>query len=107
MSIMPLPSSRRIVAVLALAAIAATFLLAGVAAAKTSYPSAVRKAFTTTCVKVAVSGDKVSKAQATAYCKAALVCIERKLTLSQFAKSSANSRVVKACEKSAAKKAFS
>jgi hypothetical protein len=108
MTLTPLFLTRRIAAVLALAAIAATFLLAGVAAAKTTYPSAVRKAFLSTCVKAALKSEgSVSKADATAYCQAALVCIEGKLSLSQFAKVSTSDPVITKCEKSAAKQVFS
>jgi hypothetical protein len=107
MTYMPMLFTRRAAAFLALAAIAATFLLVGVATAKTAYPSAVRKAFSTSCVKAAVNQGGVSKSDAVAYCDAALVCIEGKLSLTQFTKVSTSDPIVKSCEKAAAKKAFS
>jgi hypothetical protein len=106
MTLMPLLSTRRAAAFLALAAIAATFLLAGVAAARTSYPSPVRTAFRTSCVKAALAQGGIGKADATAYCNAALVCIESKLSLAQFTKISSTDPVVRSCEKAAAKKVF-
>jgi hypothetical protein len=108
MTVTPLFLTRRAAAILALAAIAATFLLAGVAAAKTSYPSAVRKAFTSTCVKAAMkSSSSISKSDATAYCSAALVCIEGKLSLAEFSAIKTTDPVIASCEKKAAKQAFS
>jgi hypothetical protein len=107
MTIMPQLLTRRVGAILALAAIAATFLLAGVANAKTTYPSAVRNAFNKTCIKAATAGGNVSKSDAKKYCEAALVCIEGKLSLKEFAAISTTDPVVKKCEKSAAKKVFS
>jgi hypothetical protein len=107
MTVMPMLFTRRAAAFLALAAIAATFLLAGVAAAKTSYPSSIRNAFNKSCVKAAQASGNVSKKDAVAYCNAALVCIEGKLTLKQFVKISTNDPIVKKCEKTAAKKVFS
>jgi hypothetical protein len=107
MTAMPMLFSRRAAAVLALAAIAAVFLLSGIAAAKTSYPGSVRKAFNASCVKAAIKGGSISKSDAKAYCNATLVCLEGKVSLAQFAKISTSSAVVKSCEKKAAKKVFS
>jgi hypothetical protein len=107
MTAMPLLITRRAAALLALAVIAATFLLAGVANAKTTYPSAVRNAFNKTCIKAATAGGNVTKTQAAKYCNAALVCIEGKLSLKEFSQIKTTDRAIKSCEKSAAKKVFS
>lgn len=108
MTVTPMLLSRRAAAFCALVAIAATFLLAGATVAQAAgYPSSIRNAFNKSCIKAAAAGGQVSKSDATKYCNSALVCIEGKLTLAQFAKVTAKNKVVVACEKAAAKKVFS
>lgn len=99
---------RRAAAFLALAAIAATFLLfAASSAVAATYPANIKKVFMTNCVKSATAGGNVTKSDAKAYCAAALSCIEAKMSLSAFASASTKNPIIKGCEKSAAKKVFS
>src|SRR5512133_1830975 len=82
---------RRATALLALAALAVA-IGAGAACADAAppaqrhYPPSVRTAFISSCTRAAksVAGDRLTKAQARTYCRSALSCIERRLTLRQF-----------------------
>jgi hypothetical protein len=110
---------RRAAALLALAALVVA-IGAGAAAdaappTQRHYPPEVRRSFVKSCVSAAktVAGDKLTKAQATAYCRGALACIERHLTLRQFAQTvrnmqagrrNPNARVFTSCERAAAKR---
>jgi hypothetical protein len=110
---------RRTIALLALAALAVAIGAGAVAdAAPTTqrhYPPEVRTSFVRSCASAAktVAGDKVTKAQATAYCRSALSCIERHLTLRQFVQTvrnmqagrrNPNARVFTSCERAAAQR---
>jgi hypothetical protein len=100
------------------AAMLAAGSFGGVAGASSSthhYPEKYEKSFETTCAKAAkaVGGKKISKAQAKAYCKSALTCIEKKLTLKEFEQAVAkmqsgdtnpNAKAIATCEKQAASK---
>jgi hypothetical protein len=110
---------RLVIALLAVAALAVA-IGAGAAAhaapaTQRHYPPEVRSAFIKSCANAAktVAGDKLTKAQATAYCRSALSCIERHLTLRQFAQTvrnmqagrrNPNARVFTSCERAAAKR---
>ena len=100
------------------AALLAAGSFGGVATAASSkhhYPAKYEKAFQSTCAKAAkaVGGKKITKAQAKAYCKSTLTCIEKKLTLKQFeqavakmqsGESNPNAKALATCEKQAAAK---
>jgi hypothetical protein len=55
-------------------------------AAGNNYPDALVKQFVTSCTKTAVasSDGQLTRAQARTYCRAAIKCIERNLTLKEF-----------------------
>jgi hypothetical protein len=110
---------RRLAALLALAALAVAIGAGAMADAapptQRHYPPEVRRTFIRSCTNAAktVAGDKVTKAQATAYCRSALSCIERHLTLRQFAQTvrnmqagrrNPNARVFTSCERAAAQR---
>ncbi|HEY4098083.1 MAG TPA: hypothetical protein VGM33_21350 [Baekduia sp.] len=89
--------------------------VAGAASDTHHYPAKYEKSFESTCAKTAkaVGGKKITKSQAKAYCKSALKCIEKKLTLKQFEQAAAkmqsgetnpHAKVLAACEKQAAAK---
>jgi hypothetical protein len=107
---------RTLSALLAVAALAVAIGAATVAdAAPTTqrhYPPAVRRAFVSSCTAAAksVAGNRLTKAQAGRYCRSALACIERHLTLRQFARvvqnmqsgrRNPNARVLTSCERAA------
>jgi hypothetical protein len=110
---------RRTAALLALAALAFA-IGAGAAAdaappAQRRYPPEIRRAFIRSCTNAAktAAGDKLARAQAGAYCRSALACIERHLTPRQFAQTvrnmqagrrNPNARVFTSCERAAAKR---
>jgi hypothetical protein len=106
MTAMTMLVTRRGASLCALIAVSAAFLLCGVASAGSTYPAPVSKAFMKACTKAGVDGSSFSKSKVTAYCAAALKCVESKMTLSQFVKSKANDRVIAGCETSAAKQVF-
>ena len=113
--------SRRAVALLALASLLVA-IGAGAAAgagaappAQRHYPPEVRSAFISSCARAAraVGGSRLTPAQANTYCRTALACIERHLTLRQFARTvqnmqagrrNPNARVFTSCERAAARK---
>jgi hypothetical protein len=113
------PVSRRAVALLALASLLVA-IGAGAAAgaappAQRHYPPEVRSAFIASCARAAraVGGNRLTQAQANTYCRTALACIERHLTLRQFARTvqnmqagrrNPNARVFTSCERAAARK---
>jgi hypothetical protein len=79
------------------------------------YPPEVRRAFIFSCTKAAkaVTGTRLTRARANTYCRSALACIERRLTLGQFertvrnmqtGRSNPNARVFTSCERAAAQK---
>ena len=118
---MPGPKPRRILALLGLAAVLAALAAAGFATAATPdqrhYPPSVRHQFTASCVTSAkdVAGDNITKAKATEYCRVALNCIERHMTLAQFVRLGQNLKagrhdshvsVMTTCERSAARTVF-
>jgi hypothetical protein len=100
------------------AALAASLLLVGLLAAPAlgaghDYPASEKRAFMQSCVPAAVdsSAKQLTRKQATTYCRSTLTCVERKLTLSEFAAAvskpkSANGRIVKQCQKQAIAKAL-
>jgi hypothetical protein len=110
----------RIVALLALAVVLLALAAAGIASAaapdQRHYPPNVRSQFTSSCVQSAkrVAGANIiTKAKATAYCRSALSCIERHLTLAQFVRLAQNLKagrhdshvsVMTSCERAAAKR---
>jgi hypothetical protein len=111
--------SRRAIALLALATVLVAIVAAAAAHAATPtqrhYPPAVRNAFISSCTKAAkaTAGSRLTKAQASTYCRSALSCIERHLTLTQFArtvrnmqqgKRNPNARVFTSCERAALRK---
>jgi hypothetical protein len=108
---------RRFCALLALAALAIAIGAGTAADAATPtqrhYPPEVRRAFITSCTRVAksVAGDRLTRTQARKYCTGALNCIERRLTLRQFervvqnmqtGRRNPNARVLTSCERAAA-----
>ena len=110
--------SHRALALLALATLLVAIGAGAAARAATPtqrhYPPAVRRAFVSSCAKAAkaVAGTKLTQAQADRYCRSALSCIERHLTLSQFertvrnmqaGRSNPNARVLTSCERAAAR----
>jgi hypothetical protein len=119
---MPIASallSRRTIALLALAAllvaIGAAAAAHGATPTQRHYPPAVRTAFISSCTRAAkaTAGTRLTKAQARTYCRSALACIERHLTLRQFERTvqnmqagrrNPNARVLTSCERAAAKK---
>jgi len=109
----------RIVALPALAAVLLALAAAGFASAaapdQRHYPPNVRSQFTSSCVRSAkrVAGDNITRAKAIAYCRSALNCIERHLTLAQFVRLAQNLKagrhdshvsVMTSCERAAAKR---
>jgi hypothetical protein len=113
--------SRRTIALLALASLLVATGAGAAAAARAStpsqrhYPPAVRSAFIASCTKAAkaAAGTRLTSAQARTYCRSALACIERHLTLRQFERTvqnmqagrrNPNARVLTSCERAAAKK---
>jgi hypothetical protein len=110
---------RRATALLTLAALAIA-IGAGAAAdaappAQRHYPPSVRSAFIASCTRAAksVAGDRLTRAQASTYCRSALSCIERHLTLRQFervvqymqaGRRNPNARVLTSCERAAAQR---
>ena len=112
-------SFRRATALLALAALAVA-IGAGAAADEAPadaapLPPSVRSAFVSSCTRAAksVAGDRLTKAQASTYCRSALSCIERHLTLRQFervvqnmqaGRRNPNARVLTSCERAAAQR---
>jgi hypothetical protein len=111
--------SRRAIAVMALAGLLLAIGVGAVAGAATPtqrhYPPEVRRAFISSCAKAAkaVGGTRLTKAQANTYCRSALACIERRLTLRQFARTvqnmqagrrNPNARVFTSCERAAVRK---
>jgi hypothetical protein len=111
--------SRRAAALLALVTLLVATGAGAVAQAGTTtqrhYPPEVRRAFISSCASSAkaVAGARITKAQANTYCRSALACIERHLTLSQFARTvqnmqagrkNPNARVFTSCERAALKK---
>jgi hypothetical protein len=110
--------SRRAIALLALASLLVAIGAGASADASTPsrrhYPSAVRSAFIASCTKAAkeAAGTRLTSAQARTYCRSALACIERHLTLRQFervvqnmraGRRNPNARVLTSCERAAAK----
>ena len=111
--------SRRAIALLALATLLLAIGAGAIAGAATPtqrhYPPAVRTAFISSCTRAAkaVAGSRLTKAQASAYCRSSLACIERRLTLRQFEQTvknmqtgrrNPNARIFTSCERAAAKK---
>ena len=97
---------RTIFVVLAAGALLASAGAVSVSAA--DYPRQVKQSFQKSCVKAAKSGG-VSGAKAEAYCRAALNCLQDKLTLKQFKRLTENgefasNKKVKACIKKASAK---
>jgi hypothetical protein len=103
----------RALALAAALALVASLLLGGLLAAPAlsaghHYPAAEKKAFMKTCVPAAVksANGNLTRSQARRYCASALTCIERKLSLSEFAAAinnlkSAHGKIVVRCEKQA------
>jgi hypothetical protein len=118
MSTRSFSSSRRAAAILALAAVLVAACIASAAQARTTqrhYPQAVRTAFVSSCTRTAkaAANGRLTKTQASTYCRSALSCIERRLTLRQFERTvqnmqagrrNPNARVFTSCERAAAKK---
>lgn len=112
-------SLRRGVAVLALVGLLAggsLALAATAGAARHHYPRKLERSFVRTCARTAkaAAGSRITKRQATRYCRAALTCIERHLTLKQFVRTvtkmrsgtrNPNARVLTRCEQQAVAKA--
>jgi hypothetical protein len=109
--------SHRAVALLALATLLVAIGAGAAARAATQrhYPPEVRRAFVSSCAKAAtaVTGTRITKAQANTYCRSALACIERHLSLRQFERTvqnmqagrkDPNARVFTSCERAAAQK---
>ena len=111
--------SRRAVALLALSALLLAIGAGAAANAATTtqrhYPPSVRRAFISSCTRAAkaAAGDRLTQAQAGTYCRSALSCIERQLTLRQFERTvqnmqagrrNPNARVFTSCERAAARK---
>jgi len=111
--------SHRAVALLALATLLVAIGAGAAARAATPtqrhYPPEVRRAFGSSCAKAAtaVTGTRITKAQANTYCRSALACIERHLSLRQFERTvqnmqagrkDPNARVFTSCERAAAQK---
>jgi hypothetical protein len=111
--------SPRAIAVLALAALLVALGAGAMARAATPtqrhYPPQVRTAFISSCARAAkaAAGSRLTKAQANTYCRSALSCIERRLTLRQFEQTvknmqtgrrNPNARIFTSCERAAAKK---
>jgi hypothetical protein len=111
--------SRQALALLALATVLVAIGAGAVAnAAPTTqrqYPPEVRRAFVSSCTRAAKAavGTRLTTAQANTYCRSALACIERRLTLRQFERTvqnmqagrrNPNARVFTSCERAAAKK---
>jgi hypothetical protein len=113
------PRSRRAIALVALATLLVAIAAGAAAQAATPrqrhYPPAVRSAFISSCTRAAkaAAGSRLTRAQASTYCRSALACIERHLTLTQFERTvrnmqagrrNPNARVFTSCERAAAKK---
>jgi uncharacterized protein (DUF2141 family) len=111
--------SRRASALLALATVLVAIGVGAVAhaapATQRHYPPEVRRAFVSSCTRAAkaAAGTRLTTTQAGTYCRSALACIERRLTLRQFERTvqnmqagrrNPNARVFTSCERAAAKK---
>lgn len=78
---------RKHAAIIAVTSAATLGVAAAPAGAATHhYPKALVKEFVTSCTKTAVasSDGQVTRTQARTYCRAAIKCIQRELTLKQF-----------------------
>jgi hypothetical protein len=107
--------ARRMTALIALVALLAAGSLAlatSAGATRHRYPKDLERSFVRTCARAAkaTAGSSLTKRQAATYCRTALTCIERHLTLRQFVRTvtrmrsgrrNPDARVLRRCEKQA------
>ena len=107
---------RHVVALFVVAIAVFGVAVAPAGAAGNKYPDAVVKSFVKSCTKTAVASadGKLTTKQARTYCRVAIKCIQRKLTLKQFelyvkrmrsGASNPGAKKVNSCIKQAAKAA--